>query len=995
MTWMLCLIAVLTIPQRVYAATKLNNSNTKITVSDVTYNGEKQTPEAKVKYNSTSLKQGTDFSVSYSNNKNAGTATVTVTGKGKYTGTVKGSFTIKRLSVAGKDFVCASISDKTYRGSEYKPVPTLKWKGTALSSSSDYSCSYEDNVNAGTGKVIMKGKGNFSGSKTATFKIKKRDFNDGVLLKSYEAVSWTGSPITNHFPVLKLSNYQLVAGKDYNYEFSHNINIGTAKIQVTGKGNFTGEASYNFMIQPCDLSNATVESAGGYVYTGKEVLLKGLKVKVNNRVLSRKSGSPDYQVEYSQNVNAGKATASIIGCNNYCGTKNYTYTIEQADISKVAYICDISKDELDSRGFPLNPQSVVVKMAIKTDSSQEESGENGNQQGGGTSDDEDDEDYDYEDEEDYDYEDEDTYGLDTEQEIEEPVINADEVMVLSKDQDYTVSYEKSENSAVLTVKGKGNFKGTLTKEFVSHSPNIKDCQIKVEEKNLVYTGMPQTPKVTVTLRGETLNENQDYSLSYSENIKVGTGQITVSGKGEYIDSQIVTFQISPYDISNANCNDSIQTYSYTGNAQSLLGFVVTHHFSGYSLTLDKDYKVSYYNNVNAGTASAILTGINQCTGTKTYQFTIVPADISKLCYICDFPQNMLDSEGFPKYPQKIMVCENGTATNYPDDGDTSTEDDSDDEDSGEDEGYGDDEFDEDEYETDGDFLQQQEVYEESVDTLGVNGVLTKDLDYEVSYEREKDVATLTVTGKGNYTGKLSKEFYGLAIDLSQCKININEPAHGYAYTGKEIKPKLYITYKELPLTENTDYQVTYSNNIEVSKVKVPTCIISGLGKYKGKVSKTFTIQPKNISKLTISGVKSSYPYQGKGIKPQPIIKDGSTVLKKTDYSVGYRNQDVPGTATIVVKGKGNYKGTLEKTYRIISSTKGVLKVKKTSATKLKISIQGNPKDVYCVEYASNKLFQNKKAVKVTKSRIVKIKKGKTYYLRINYGNKYGKIIKVK
>ena len=73
-------MAVLLLPQKVSAATKLNSSNTKITVSDVTYNGEKQTPEAKVKYNSTVLKKGTDYTVSYTNNKYAGTASVSVMG---------------------------------------------------------------------------------------------------------------------------------------------------------------------------------------------------------------------------------------------------------------------------------------------------------------------------------------------------------------------------------------------------------------------------------------------------------------------------------------------------------------------------------------------------------------------------------------------------------------------------------------------------------------------------------------------------------------------------------------------------------------------------------------------------------------------------------------------------------------------------------------------------------------------------------------------------
>ena len=76
-----------------------SSGNTISPISDVTYNGLAQTPAVTVKDGSTTLKQGTDYTVAYSDNVNAGTATVTVTGTGNYSGTMTSTFTIKKASL--------------------------------------------------------------------------------------------------------------------------------------------------------------------------------------------------------------------------------------------------------------------------------------------------------------------------------------------------------------------------------------------------------------------------------------------------------------------------------------------------------------------------------------------------------------------------------------------------------------------------------------------------------------------------------------------------------------------------------------------------------------------------------------------------------------------------------------------------------------------------------------------------------------------------------
>jgi len=83
------------------AAETIDISKAKVTVSDQVYTGKALKPAVKVILDGKTLKQGTDYTVTYKNNKAVGTATVTVTGKGDYSGTAKGTFAINPKAVAG------------------------------------------------------------------------------------------------------------------------------------------------------------------------------------------------------------------------------------------------------------------------------------------------------------------------------------------------------------------------------------------------------------------------------------------------------------------------------------------------------------------------------------------------------------------------------------------------------------------------------------------------------------------------------------------------------------------------------------------------------------------------------------------------------------------------------------------------------------------------------------------------------------------------------
>jgi hypothetical protein len=65
--------------------------------------------------------------------------------------------------------ISAVAGDFVYNGAEHKPSLTVKWRGAELKLDFDYTITYENNVNAGTAKVVITGKGNFNGTLTKTF----------------------------------------------------------------------------------------------------------------------------------------------------------------------------------------------------------------------------------------------------------------------------------------------------------------------------------------------------------------------------------------------------------------------------------------------------------------------------------------------------------------------------------------------------------------------------------------------------------------------------------------------------------------------------------------------------------------------------------------------------------------------------------------------------------------------------------------------------------
>ena len=152
------------------ALSRISISKASVTLSTSTYayDGKAKTPSVTVKVGGKTLKNDTDYTVSYSNNTKVGTAKVTITGKGNYTGLVSKTYSIKNNF---KKATVSGISTKAFTGKNITQSITVKYNGKTLKNGTDYTVSYSNNKNIGTATVKITGKGSYTGTITKTFKI--------------------------------------------------------------------------------------------------------------------------------------------------------------------------------------------------------------------------------------------------------------------------------------------------------------------------------------------------------------------------------------------------------------------------------------------------------------------------------------------------------------------------------------------------------------------------------------------------------------------------------------------------------------------------------------------------------------------------------------------------------------------------------------------------------------------------------------------------------
>ena len=356
-----------------------------------------------------------------------------------------------------------------------------------------------------------------------------------------------------------------------------------------------------------------------------------------------------------------------------------------------------------------------------------------------------------------------------------------------------------------------------------------------------YTGSEVTPEVTVTHSGKTLVKDRDFTVTYHNNIEpssyYNSPWVGIDGIGNYQGYVTKSFTINRANISSCTVTLYDESLTYTGSS---LRPTATVKSGDKELTLNQDYYVSYRNNWDAGTASAILTGTGNSTGSVTKDFTIKPLDISR--YSASLSQYSYTSDGTEKCPDVTVT-------------------------------YGD-------------------------------KTLAAGTDFTVSYKDnvKEGTATVTITGSGNYTGIINTTFtITAAPGKSDGKVSLKSS------NTKVVKISGTKVIPVNPGKANVTITVTAGNRYAAATKTVTITVIpakTSLRSVKSQTAKQATVTWKKIK--SISGYQISYSQNSSMKKAKALTVKGSATRATLKKLVSKKKYYVRIRTYKIVSGKKYY-----------------------------------------------------------------------------------------
>ena len=499
---------------------------------------------------------------------------------------------------------------------------------------------------------------------------------------------------------------------------------------------------------------------------------------------------------------------------------------------------------------------------------------------------------------------------------------------------------------------------------------------KIEDLNsdrYEYNGSSIRPAFSVYYYDEgverKLNNGTDYSVTYTNNVNAGPGDptgktgpaVTVKGRGNYADTISAGFDIDPVDMSNVymDADDAVDSgktsahiiFVYNGKVQKLDPVLKVELSSGKTVTLKKGTDYKFIQKVN-GTEKVVdgvkavgdydisITGIRTITGKGNYAGTR-PLKVSVIAA----GAKSFAKVNLPAIPNQTYY--DGYAyvlAGEPGAGEIRAKD-----------KYG-------------------NPFEWVLTDSSVKPAYTLQYgrDYDLSYSDNIDAGTATVTviGKGNYAGTVSKTFKIEGTAMSKVTVPANfgtstaykkyydSQTKKFSYFGGEFevagpanigKDKwnnetygIELYYNGVRLDKGDDYTVTYAKNIEPGTASV---IFTGKGRYSGSVKKTFGIQSLpmdsniegyTVKIMTVNGLEEwdpakeyEFAFVKGGVKPVPVVMLEDIVLTEgVDYKLSWSNYSKPArynetnsrgksiAPTVTITGKGYFKGKTLRTYTI-------------------------------------------------------------------------------
>ena len=557
------------------------------------------------------LEAGTDYTVEYSTSDftNVGTIKVTITGKGNYTGTVTRTYKITPKSVT------VTAEDKTKVFGETDPKLTAKVDGTLGNDTVDYKLSRKDGEAVGKYEITVKGdklQGNYSVTYVAgTLTITSQSIDPGTDPEKPNP-DYTGAKVNSPkdavydgnehkwIPtVTDKADKKLEAGTDYTVEYSTSdfTNVGTIKVTITGKGNYTGTVTRTYKITPKSVTVTAEDKTKVFGETDPKLTAKVDGTLGNDTV--------DYKLSRKDGEAVGKYEITVKG-DKLQGNYSVTY---------VAGTLTITSQSIDPGTDPEkpNPDYTGAKVNSPKDS---------------------------------------VYDGKEHKWIPTVTDKADKKLEAGKD--YTVEYStknfKDVGTIKVTITGIGNYSGTVKR---SYKVTPKEYTVTTESATKTYSGTALTAggKVEGIVSGETVEftttgsqtevgtSKNTYELVWKSAratnytlAKESIGKLTVKAKSIVPDDKD-TPESDKTGITVSEPSDS----KYDGKEHKEV-LTVTDTKTGKELVAGTDYSVTYSSDlVNAGTVKVTVAGLGNYSGsfTKTYKITkrsvtLTSATVSKV-----------------------------------------------------------------------------------------------------------------------------------------------------------------------------------------------------------------------------------------------------------------------------------------------------------------------------------------------------------------------------
>ena len=778
----------------------------------------------------------------------------------------------------------------TYDGTAKAPEPEVVYvsggRSTELVRGHDFEVAYRSNIDAGSAVAVVTGIGDYEGFEhELSFVICCRELSSTTIELSADEWLYDNRAICPSVVGVFYGESQLIEGKDYSadYTYANNQNVGTATVTLQGLGNYAGLATKEFAINPRPLTSDAITA----VLSQAEYAFSGSAQLPNVTVTHKNALSDSYTLVKDQDYSLAYED------NVHAGEATVTITGKNSYTGSLDKKFTITPIALQDSDVTLRSQAWLI-------------------------------------------------GVTPEVEV---VHNG---VTLALGTDYTVSCEGNDapGTSTVSVVGKGDYKGTVTKEFtvITERISLSDEQttVSVNAEGLAYTGKPLEPVVTVAHGGRTLQRSVDYELAYERNVDAGEAAAVVTGKGHYEGTVKKAFAIEKALVDAPVSKDGLV---YSGKEQEGVEASDGCEVEGGRAIAAGDYEATTML-LEGGRNHAWRDG---ASGARKVAWRIAPATLADGDVKAE--AEGLVYTGKPLEPT-VTVTHGGRTLQRS--------------------------------------VDYELAYERNVDAGDAAAVVTGKGNYagtarrtfaiakavnplsaasrnatvSVTYNPSAAQATAanvvtsnavgvvsfanvsanatakkfvvaaangavsvpagtpagtydvgvraTAAGNKNYNVGTKTVVYKIAVQRAPIAGATVSGLSSYVHTGKALTPKPSIKLGGRTLREGTDYTLAYRNNVAAGTATVTA---TGKGNYAGTKSASF--------KITRAGFSMSAPaaqmYTGKAVRPKPVVRGNGRVLKEgTDYTLAYRNNINAGTATVTATGKGNYAGSRSANFKIVA-----------------------------------------------------------------------------